>query len=106
MSNDRLPPIVSDRSTRLAALMAGHGLTFLQVYSFFVDELNGLGEPRFRALIVILFAVMIAGVVCAYAALAIPEHRARGVRIGLELVSALILLAEWAVLAVSILAMS
>ncbi len=89
---------MSDRGTRLTALMAGHGLTFVQVYTFFVNDVHGLGNPRFRTQIAGFFVVMMVGVITSYASLALPDHR-RNLRNGLEAFSAMFLIVIWIVLA-------
>jgi hypothetical protein len=85
------------RTTRLTALMAGHGLTFMQVYNFYLEIARAPLYAHLRAQVVIFMAAMVIGIACAYLALAIPESRPR-LRRGLEIFSAAILLVEWLVL--------
>lgn len=89
---------MSERGTRLTALMAGHGLTFVQVYNFFVNDIGGLSNPRFRLQIAGFFVVMMVGVISAYASLALSENR-RATRNGLEAFSAILLVVVWIALA-------
>ena len=104
MTERNLTPVITDRATRLTALMAGHGVTFLQVYAFYTETLGAL-TPERRAQLAVVMAVMIIGVAAAYLALALPERR--GVlRRMLEAVSALLLLAMWVVLGLSIILMT
>jgi hypothetical protein len=85
------------RVTRLTALMAGHGFTFLQVYTFYVDTVQGLAMPHLRAQVVTFGAGMLLGVVLAYAGLLVPDTRAI-MRRGLEAASGALLVFTWFVL--------
>jgi hypothetical protein len=85
------------RITRLTALMAGHGFTFLQVYAFYVDTVQGLAMPHLRAQVVSFGAGMLIGVMLAYAGLMIPDTRPN-VRRGVEAASGALLVFTWVVL--------
>ena len=85
------------RVTRLTALMAGHGFTFLQVYTFYVDTVQGLMMPHLRAQVVTFGVAMLAGVALAYACLVVPDGRPWARRV-LEGASAALLLLTWFVL--------
>jgi hypothetical protein len=87
----------SRRVTRLTALMAGHGFTFLQVYTFYVDTVQGLAMPHLRAQVVLFGAGMLLGVMLAYAALMVRDSRPT-LRRALEAASALLLVLTWLVL--------
>jgi hypothetical protein len=84
-------------TTRLTALMAGHGLTFMQVYNFYMDIAQAVLHPHLRAQVVVFMAAMVIGIATAYLALAIPDTRPK-LRRSLEILSAAILLSEWLVL--------
>jgi hypothetical protein len=86
------------RITRLTALMAGHGLTFLQIYSFYSEVAQAHLHAHLRAQVVIFGAAMLLGVAAAYLALTIPDDRRPIIRRGLEIFSASILILEWIVL--------
>lgn len=86
------------RTTRLTALMAGHGLTFLQVYSFYSDVAQAHIHPHLRAQVVIFGAAMLIGVGAAYLALVISDDGRPILRRGLEIFSAGLLVLEWLVL--------
>lgn len=79
------------RVTRLTALMAGHGFTFLQVYTFYVDTVQGLAMPHLRAQVVTFGVAMLVGVALAYAGLVVPDGRPWARRV-LEGASAALLL--------------
>lgn len=85
---------MSQRITRLTALMAGHGLTFLQVYTFYVDTVQGLAMPHLRAQVVSFGAGMLIGVALAYAGLMVPDNRPV-LRRCLEGASAVLLVLTW-----------
>ncbi len=87
----------SRRVTRLTALMAGHGFTFLQVYTFYVDTVQGLTMPHLRAQVVTFGAGMLLGVMLAYAGLMVPDSRPT-LRRALEGASAALLVFTWVVL--------
>lgn len=87
----------SRRVTRLTALMAGHGFTFLQVYTFYVDTVQGLTMPHLRAQVVSFGLGMLVGVMLAYAGLMVPDSRPL-LRRGLEGASAALLVFTWIVL--------
>lgn len=84
----------SRRVTRLTALMAGHGFTFLQVYGFYIDTVHGLAQPHLRAQVVSFGAGMMVGVMLAYAGLMVPDSRQMLRRV-LEGASAALLIATW-----------
>lgn len=86
------------RTTRLTALMAGHGLTFLQIYTFYSEIAQAHTQPHLRAQVVIFGAAMLIGVSAAYLALTIPDDRRPFARRGLEIFSAAILVLEWVLL--------
>lgn len=74
--------------------MAGHGLTFLQVYAFYVETVQGLARPNLRAQVVGFGAGMLVGVALAYAGLMVPDSRPRLRRV-LEAASAALLVFTW-----------
>jgi hypothetical protein len=86
------------RVTRLTALMAGHGLTFLQVYSFYAEVARAYMHPHLRAQVVTFGAVMLVGIASAYAGLLFPEDKRPALRRGVEAVSAGLLVLTWIVL--------
>lgn len=86
------------RTTRLTALMAGHGLTYLQVYSFYVEIAQALMHPHLRGQLVFFGAVMVVGIAAAYASLAIPDDKRPITRRTFEVLSAALLVGEWLVL--------
>ncbi len=82
------------RTTRLTALMAGHGLTFLQVYTFYSEVAHAHSQPHLRAQVVVFGAAMLLGVSAAYLGLTIPDDQRPIVRRCLEVFSAALLVLE------------
>ena len=78
--------------------MAGHGLTFLQIYTFYSDVAQAHIHPHLRAQVVIFGAAMLLGVAAAYLALTIADDKRPILRRGLEILSAALLVLEWVVL--------
>lgn len=90
--------INNHRITRLTALMAAHGLTFLQVYSFYMEVAQAVMQPHLRLQVVVFGVVMLVGVSAAYAGLMIKDDERPLLRRGLEALSIFLLLSEWVVL--------
>lgn len=89
---------LNQRITRLTALMAGHGLTFLQVYTFYTDVAQAYLHPHLRAQVVTFGAAMLIGVASAYIGLMVPDDKRPILRRGAEAVSAGLLVVTWIVL--------
>jgi hypothetical protein len=78
--------------------MAGHGLTFLQVYNFYSEIAQAHTQPHLRAQVVIFGAAMLLGVSAAYLGLTIPDDQRPIARRSLEILSAALLVLELFVL--------
>lgn len=86
------------RTTRLTALMAGHGLTFLQIYTFYSDVAHAYAVPHLRAQVITFGAAMLLGVSAAYLGLTIADEQRPLTRRALEIFSAGVLVIEWLIL--------